>query len=347
MNTRLHDDGLLALLPTVPRLAKLDLEEATEITNDVLEALTPSAREESDIQEVVKDEEETGSRLDHLIISFAGRLTSEAIQRLIEGCPRLRILEADVSTIPVPLFYSPTDIPPYPLSRTPRSPTQPLRSFFAKLLPASSTGPRSPSPTRESIPSHLPSSHLLNPSLLSSFHLISRVVTRTYIQEQHSQPTIRPRRGHRGWAFLPFHYTDASLVDDDNYSGPGRDECNNARVVLKSFWGWSLVDAIRGEEEAEKKRRRTMSLLKSGGNVSSGSGRTTTVGGGGRRLIGWRSGGGDEGGEGGTVTVPEGSWRNLNASTTGETNVPGGVAGGAHGAGSRRAGGAQVQCVVM
>lgn len=107
MNTRLHDDGLLALLPTVPRLAKLDLEEATEITNDVLEALTPSAREESDIQEVVKDEEETGSRLNHLIISFAGRLTSEAIQRLIEGCPRLRILEADVSIIPVPLFILP------------------------------------------------------------------------------------------------------------------------------------------------------------------------------------------------------------------------------------------------
>jgi len=37
----LKDDGIVRLLETLPNLRKLDLEDANEITDDVLRAITP------------------------------------------------------------------------------------------------------------------------------------------------------------------------------------------------------------------------------------------------------------------------------------------------------------------
>lgn len=85
--TRLRDEGLTRLLATTEGIRKIDLEGASEVTDGVLGVLTPEGDEEGG----------TGWSLEHLVLSYCGRLTAEAMLRLVRGCRRLRVLEVDVS----------------------------------------------------------------------------------------------------------------------------------------------------------------------------------------------------------------------------------------------------------
>ncbi|KAI3622508.1 f-box domain-containing protein [Moniliophthora roreri] len=93
----LKDDGLVKLLETTPMIRKLDLEDACDITDKVLEALTPSVRDP-----LLSGEErngsliiESGHALEELVISWAANLTESALIDLIRSCPRLTKVEAD------------------------------------------------------------------------------------------------------------------------------------------------------------------------------------------------------------------------------------------------------------
>lgn len=118
----------------------------------------------------------------------------------------------------------------------------------------------------------------------------SRTVSKAVLTDLHQRLT-RPRRGFRGFAALPFEYQDAT-VDADLAWGPGRSEIDDTRVVLHSFWGWSLVDAVRLEVAKEKKRKAViaaaMASLGGGGAEAGPSAQLSTISGG-RRLLGWRS----------------------------------------------------------
>ncbi|KAJ3789976.1 hypothetical protein GGU10DRAFT_10015 [Lentinula aff. detonsa] len=90
----LGDEGLIRLLNTTPFIRRLDLEDATEITDAVLTAITPglsgppsNTREPPELQ--------PGHVLEHLVISYATGLTDEAFLALIQSCTRLKVLEAD------------------------------------------------------------------------------------------------------------------------------------------------------------------------------------------------------------------------------------------------------------
>lgn len=93
IGSSLEDEGLIRLLQTTPDIRRLDLEDATEITDNVLEVLT---LEEDGEEEM---EKQPGHALEHLVVSNAGELSDHALRALIRGCPQLRVLEADGTSI--------------------------------------------------------------------------------------------------------------------------------------------------------------------------------------------------------------------------------------------------------
>jgi F-box/leucine-rich repeat protein 2/20 len=91
----LKDDGVVRLLETLPKLRKLDLEDASEITDDVLHAITPHPSSD----DTRRDHSTPGHALEHLIVSYAIQLSNDAFLALIRSCTRLRALEADNTRI--------------------------------------------------------------------------------------------------------------------------------------------------------------------------------------------------------------------------------------------------------
>ncbi|KAJ7044974.1 hypothetical protein C8F04DRAFT_1026228 [Mycena alexandri] len=95
----LEDDGLIRLLNTTPLLKRLDLEDASSITDAVIATLTPVPPEEQEQDEEGEAPPPPESPLEHLIISGALELSDETLLALIRGCTRLRVLEADNTRI--------------------------------------------------------------------------------------------------------------------------------------------------------------------------------------------------------------------------------------------------------
>ena len=93
----LKDDGVVRLLETLPNLRKLDLEDAIEITDKTLRAITPSPSSDDTKREM----RGPGHALEHLIVSSAVQLTNDAFLELIRNCTRLRVLEADSTRVSV------------------------------------------------------------------------------------------------------------------------------------------------------------------------------------------------------------------------------------------------------
>lgn len=87
----LKDDGVVRLLETLPNLRKLDLEDASDITDDVLQAITPPPS----VDDIDRDPPVPGHALEHLIVSYAAQLSNDGFLELMRNCTRLRILEAD------------------------------------------------------------------------------------------------------------------------------------------------------------------------------------------------------------------------------------------------------------
>jgi len=62
--------------------------------------------------------------------------------------------------------------------------------------------------------------------------------------------STRPRKGWRSYEARKLGYVDARDKEDLRV---GRDECDERRVVLKSFYSWQTVDAVRAAREKRKK----------------------------------------------------------------------------------------------
>jgi F-box and leucine-rich repeat protein 2/20 len=90
----LRDNGLVRLLKTTPFIRRLDLEDATEVSDDVLAALTPSVPASSPNPRSAPPPPEPGHALEHLIVSYTN-IETEALSDLVRACTRLRVLEAD------------------------------------------------------------------------------------------------------------------------------------------------------------------------------------------------------------------------------------------------------------
>lgn len=79
----IRDGGLVKLIETCPNLRKLDVEDAINLTDRTLAALTPS-----------KNHRGPPSALEHLIVTNVPELSEAALVRLVRSCPDLRIIEA-------------------------------------------------------------------------------------------------------------------------------------------------------------------------------------------------------------------------------------------------------------
>lgn len=193
----LHDDGLLRLLRTTPLLRRLDLEDAPSITDAVLFALTPV----DDDRGEDAAPQQTGHALEHLVVSYAGRLTDEAFTGLIRGCARLRVLEADNTLI-------------------------------------------SGSNVKEFI-------RIARERKIKDAGLVAvdcRLVGETAVKDVTAH--TRPRKGWRSWEARKLAYLDGRDGEDLKV---GQDECDQDRVILKSFYNWQTVDAVRAARERSRK----------------------------------------------------------------------------------------------
>jgi F-box/leucine-rich repeat protein 2/20 len=97
LGSAVRDEGLVRLLRTTPGIRKLDLEDATELTDAVLEHLTPAPPQP--LRKGQERDPQPGERLEHFIISSAQEVSPEAMCRLIRGCKNLRVFEADSTRV--------------------------------------------------------------------------------------------------------------------------------------------------------------------------------------------------------------------------------------------------------
>ncbi|KAI6133624.1 hypothetical protein EV401DRAFT_1848320 [Pisolithus croceorrhizus] len=205
----LHDDGLVKLLNTTPLLRRLDLEDASSITDAVLSALTPVKEDDSapagDVAPL-----HTGHALEHLVVSHASRLTNDGFSSLIRGCPKLRFLEADSTLVSGSV----------------------VREFVCT--------------SRER---RIKDAHFIAVDCrLVGENVVKDVMTHT-----------RPRRGWRSWEARKLGYLDGRDGEDLKV---GQDECDKERVVLKSFYNWQMVDAVKAARD--RKRKATKKLRDNG-----------------------------------------------------------------------------------
>ncbi|KAK2461468.1 hypothetical protein APHAL10511_005931 [Amanita phalloides] len=206
----LKDDGLIRLFRTTPYIRRIDLEDASDITDRVLEEISPYPVH---IEAQAKGSRITckpGHALEHLILSHANQISDEALLCLIQNCPRLRCLEADNTRMGAAVLRE------FVQSRRER------KILKAKIVAVDCRG-----------------------------------VSDSLVKEL--SESIRPRMGWRSYAARKLMYLDAR---DDNaeYLKIGQDECDEKRVVVKSFYTWQIVDFVH---IAREKRRRSMKRVTS------------------------------------------------------------------------------------
>jgi len=213
MKAGLGDGGLVRLLSTTPYIRRLDLEDATDITDDVLTAITPHRVPMENIspQAGAREDKQPGHVLQQLNISFATNINDVALLALIRNCPCLTVLEADstrMSSVVLKEFIY--------LSRQ-------RKAINAKIVAIDCRG-----------------------------------IGESLVKEM--SPMTRPRLGWRAYGARKLMYLDSRDGNEEDLK-IGQDECDEHRVVLKSFYSWQTVDAVKAIMEKRKKStsRRTRS----------------------------------------------------------------------------------------
>lgn len=195
----LKDEGLCRLLATTPKIKRLDLEDATALTDGVLAALTPpsSSTEDVDWDSI------TGHALEQLVMSHVREVTDSAMQLLIRRCKRLTVLEVDNT----------------------RLSGSTLQLFVRKTRKRQIANPR------------------------VSF-VDCRNVSESLVKD--ISASIRPRLGWRAYDARHLMYLD-NRDEDIESLGVGQDECDERRVVVKTYYSWQTVDAVCAALEKKKK----------------------------------------------------------------------------------------------
>ncbi|KAF9650345.1 hypothetical protein BDM02DRAFT_3072826, partial [Thelephora ganbajun] len=98
------EEGLIRLFKTTPWIRKIDLEDAADVGDALIQALTPDPSSldiVSPALPVLVDgpAPQPGHALEDLIISHAIGVNNDALLALVRGCTRLKVLEADGTRI--------------------------------------------------------------------------------------------------------------------------------------------------------------------------------------------------------------------------------------------------------
>ncbi|KAJ8084671.1 hypothetical protein PM082_003446 [Marasmius tenuissimus] len=236
----LKDEGLIKMLEMMPLIRKLDLEDACDVTDGVLVALTPVA-EDPVLLDVEDDSnssgtrirvapEEPGYRLEHLILSYASHITDNSLIDLIRHCPRLKALELDNTRIG----------------------SNVVRTFVEA--------------TRK---------RKIRNALIVAVDC--RLVGEAVVRELSSE--IRPRMGWRSWdarklkffdvrdfetRSAPLGNSERSVTEREKDKEKeaivkvalGQDELDEDRVALKTFYSWQNVDTVWAAREKRNRKRK-------------------------------------------------------------------------------------------
>jgi F-box/leucine-rich repeat protein 2/20 len=197
----MKNDGLIRLLSTTPYIRRLDLEDAFDITDDLLTAITPAP--ENIFPKADVRDKQPGHVLQYLNVSFAANISDSAFLALIRNCPRLTVLEADstrMGSIVLKEFIH--------LSRQ-------RKAINSKIVAVDCRG-----------------------------------ISESFVKEM--SPMTRPRLGWRAYGARKLLYLDAKDGNEEDLN-IGQDECDEYRVVLKSFYSWQTVDAVKAVMEKRKK----------------------------------------------------------------------------------------------
>ncbi|GJJ09658.1 hypothetical protein Clacol_003882 [Clathrus columnatus] len=225
----LQEEGLVKLFETTPFIRRIDLEDANRVGNAVLRALTPFVDRRSpelftmdSLSATSPAAPQPGSLLEHLILSYAQNITNSALLLLINSCTRLTTLEVDNTRISGSVVRS-----------------------FVEIMRTRGTR---------------------NAKIAA---MDCRFVSEGCVHELLDAGTVRPRVGFRGYdaraigGFLDQRDREGhgSLVSPSSslrsLRDPTRveiDECDDTRVVIKSFWSLQALDAAL---EAEGRRNGT------------------------------------------------------------------------------------------
>ncbi|KAG6911332.1 hypothetical protein DXG01_001003 [Tephrocybe rancida] len=222
IGTDIKDDGLVRLLNTTPYIRRLDLEDASHITDAVIAALTPSTTAaQVPLTDVAP---EPGHALEQLNISHATNVTNNALLDLIRGCTRLKHLEADNTHI------NSTVVKEFVRACHQRG----MVNAKANLVDC-------------------------------------RGVTESTVKDLAT--LTRPRRGWRAYEARKLSFLDSRDGNVDELK-VGQDECDDKRVVLKSFYSWQMVDNVKIAREKRRKSRRGASADSGDSQVDDGPGRS-------------------------------------------------------------------------
>lgn len=198
IGSELRDEGLIRLLKTTPLLRRLDLDEASSITDATITALTPSTDEPQ------YSAGSTGMRLEQLNLSYAVQLTSDALHLLVRACPNLKHVELDNTRVSGLL----------------------VKEFVRQARKQKTTGAQ---------------------IVVVDCRGVGENAVKDLVDD------TRTRHGWRGWDARFLKYLDSR---DNEGLGVGADECDDKRVVLKSFYSWQAVDAVEAAREKQRKNGR-------------------------------------------------------------------------------------------
>ncbi|KAG8903306.1 hypothetical protein FRB99_003465 [Tulasnella sp. 403] len=231
----IRDLGLVKLFATTPWIRRVDLEDATEITDDVLHALIPppppplvdQRRQDVDLaagrprRPPPPRVPAPGEFLEQIILSYAGNLSDAAFLAMIHGCTKLKVMELDNT----------------------RASDQVVKEFVKTCRRRQMQG-------------------------AEVLAVDCRNVTRAVFGEGTGSSGLyltRNRRGYRSWEARNLGYYDERDKKDkksgwDAITGSAMvgDECDESRVVVKTFHSWQAVDNM----VAARERRRRALLAK-------------------------------------------------------------------------------------
>jgi len=246
IGANLHDEGLIKLFETIPLVQRIDLEGAGEISEKVLEAVTPDIVYVESIGEMqtkwksrrstrrnCDGSESRGSKLDqrppppgayltHLILSHILKLESTTLLNLIRRCPRLTHLQLDDTKANDGILKEFVS-----LSRQRQT-----RGAYISLVDC-------------------------------------RALSRHANSELLAQATVRPRHGRLGRDFQQLEYADSSVsaaanhrsgVESNNHHNV-IDECDENLIVVKTFFNWE----IRSQQRRIQQRRNQRLMSSAGG----------------------------------------------------------------------------------
>jgi len=215
----IREEGLIRLFETTPWIRKVDLEDAAEVGDALIEVLTPDPSSSDVASPVLADGPvpQPGHALEDLIISHAIGVTNDALLALVRRCTRLRVLEADGTRI------SPTTVQEFvKLSRE-------RRARDARLVAIDCRGVGDGA-TKNIFP-------LIRP----------RMGWRAYGARKLSYLDSRDDE-----------YADIAAEVGGSDSGRKdesavMDECDSDRVVVKTFYTWQVVDNVKAAREKRAK----------------------------------------------------------------------------------------------